>query len=157
MVYVAKEKLWATILWSHQCFLIYVLFRIQIPFFSFLVSDQWYHNHHRWDDEMRWDETCTWPSFWLTLLMLLHQSCGNQHLVFQQSSEKGLLHMKHEQMIGNRHEIWTPTLASAGNKFLGFMAFFLLAIWTPFPGMSLFLIWQSRRGHWLLESPCHFC
>ena len=53
---------------------------------------------------------------------------GTQHLLFQQSSEKVLLHMKHEQMIGNRHEIWTPILASAGNKFLGFTAFFLLAI-----------------------------
>lgn len=55
MVYVAKEKLWATILWSHQCSLIYVLFRIQIPFFSFLVSDQWYHNHHRGKYWMGWD------------------------------------------------------------------------------------------------------
>lgn len=104
-----------------------------------------------------WDETCTWPSFWPTLLMLLDQSCGHQHLLFQQPSEKVLLHMKHEQMPGDRHEMWTPALASAGNKLLGFMAFFLLAIWAPFPGMSLFLIWQSRRGHWLLESPCHFC
>ena len=154
MVYVAKEKLWATILCSHQCFLIYVLFRIQIPFFSFLVSDKWYHNHHRAKYWMRWD---------MHLAIFLTDTANAAASVMWEPTPiipavKWKSPSAHEARADDRQQAWDlDTYTCLCWKQISRLHGFLLAIWTPFPGMSLFLIWQSRRGHWLLESPCHFC
>lgn len=87
--------------------------------------------------------------------MLLDQSCGHQHLLFQQPSEKVLLHMKTRADASDRHEMWTPTLASAGNKLLGFMVLFLSYL-SPFPECPCFSGDKAEEATGSLRVPVIF-